>query len=121
MSLHSPAQIPYYAENVRFLVGAEKLAEKEFNPDANPTTMEVAGKVLDVAAAARIATPLDPSAYLEFAKVSKPSTGVSMSTPRSFMNPSAVLLSAAPSLSFLQRGGNRKKIYPILIIQGLNK
>ena len=52
-----------WKEAVISKVGAEKLAEKEFNPDANPTTKEVAGKVLDVAAAARIATHLEPSAY----------------------------------------------------------
>jgi len=39
------------------------LAKKEFTPVANPTTKEVTGKVLDVTAAARIPTPLDPSVY----------------------------------------------------------
>ena len=82
-------------------VAAEKLAKKEFTPVANQTTTEVAGKVLDVTEAARIPTPVDLSAYLQSAKVSMPSSGVSMSTPRSFMNPSAVVLSAASSLSSL--------------------
>ena len=77
----------------------EKLAEKETIALAKPATKQVTGKMLDFVESARVPMPLGPSVYLVAAKSSKPSSSVSTSTWSSFKNPSAVVLSAAPSLA----------------------